>query len=159
MKGLLLGLALVVVALMWAQAAPAASTSVHVSGTYVVSEFGTTTCVPTGSGSVFRCVTTGFVSQYSGSLMGTSTTSFFQVINCNKGTTSGVGVETFTGSVEGVGSGSLTWIINFHSKFDCATFATSDFSGSGHIVAGTGDLAGLEGKLQFGDVTYEGDLK
>ena len=46
-----------------------------VSGTYGVTDFGTLTCVPLGAaGFVVRCSTSGFVSSYSGSLTGTTTT-------------------------------------------------------------------------------------
>jgi hypothetical protein len=159
MRSVLVGVAVLAVAVVCAQAAVAAPAAIHVSGTYEVSDFGTTTCAPLAKPFLVGCSTTGFVSQYDGSLEGSSTSSFVQVINCETGRTAGIGTETFTGSVEGVGSGTLTWLIRFRSAFDCATFSVSNFSATGVIVSGTGDLAGLEGKLHFGDVTYEGDLR
>jgi hypothetical protein len=44
------------------------------------------------------------------------------------------------------------------SDFDCATFSVSGFLGNGVVTSGTGDLAGLNGRIQFGDVSYEGEL-
>jgi hypothetical protein len=123
-----------------------------------VTDLGTTACAANGSPFVLRCTTEGFVSQYSGSLTGSSVTDFVQIINCKTSTTRGHGTETFTGSIAGVGSGTLTWGIAFESAFDCATFAVSGFSGRGIITAGTADLAGLNGSLRFGDISYEGEL-
>lgn len=154
----LLAVSVIAAALVVTQAATGASSSVHVSGTYTVTDFGALACAPNGSPFVLRCTITGFVSLYGGSLEGTSVTDFVQIIDCKTSHTLGYGTETFTGSVEGVGSGTLTWGIHFESAFDCATFAVSDFSGRGVVTSGSGDLAGLNGRLQFGDVTYEGEL-
>jgi len=151
---------LVGAALALALTAPvSAGSSTLVSGTYGVTDFGTLTCVPLGTaGFVVRCSTSGFVSSYSGALTGTTTTTFSQVINCRTGRTQGSGVETFTGSIAGVGSGTLTWMDEFTAGFDCATFAVSGFRGVGVALSGTGDLAGLHGMLSFTETTYDGAL-
>jgi hypothetical protein len=39
-----------------------------------------------------------------------------------------------------------------------ATFTVSDFSARGVATSGTGDLAGLNGSIDFSDVAYEGEL-
>ncbi len=94
-----------------------------VSGTYSIAGFGTTTCVPVGQNNfIFNCTTTNFVSDYSGSLVGRTITNFSQQINCKTGRTHGNGAETFSGSVTGLGSGTLTWRDVFDADFDCNTF-------------------------------------
>jgi hypothetical protein len=158
MKRLLLAAAVFAAALVGAQTAATAAGSVQVSGMYQVTEFGSFSCATNGSPFVLRCTTTGFVSQYSGSLTGSSVTNFEQIINCKTGRTHGHGTETFTGSVAGVGSGTLTWGIHFDSAFDCLTFAVTGFSGRGVVTAGTGALAGLNGSIEFGEDTYDGEL-
>jgi Protein of unknown function (DUF3224) len=157
-KRIVFGLAVIGAALVAAQVATSAPSRVHVSGTYTVTDFGALSCAPNGSPFVLRCTTTRFVSQYSGDLTGTSVANFEQIIDCKNGRTHGQGTETFTGSIAGVGSGTLTWGIHFDSAFDCGTFAVSDFSGRGDITSGTGDLAGLNGSIQFGIDTYDGEL-
>jgi hypothetical protein len=137
-----------------------AGSSTPVSGTYSVTDFGTLSCVPLGAaGFVVRCDTSGFVSSYTGALTGTTTTELTQVINCRTGRTQGSGVETFTGSIAGVGSGTLTWMDEFTAGFDCTTFAVSDFKGLGVALSGTGNLAGVHGMLSFTDTTYDGALR
>jgi hypothetical protein len=132
---------------------------VHVSGTYSVTDFGAIDCAPVGaSATLVRCSTTGLVSVYEGSLTGTSRADFTQIIDCARGFTFGSGIESFTGSVAQVGSGTLTWRIFFRSAFDCTTFSVSDFTGIGVNVSGSGGLAGLNGVLRFGDITYNGVL-
>jgi hypothetical protein len=153
-----IGVAILAVALGAAQTAASAPERIDVSGTYAVTDFGSFSCAPEGSPFIFRCTTTGFVSQYSGSLTGSSVTNFKQIINCKTGRTHGHGTETFTGSIADVGSGALTWGIHFDSAFDCTTFAVSGFSGRGVVTSGTDGLVGLNGTLQFGDTTYEGEL-
>jgi hypothetical protein len=132
----------------------------RVSGTYAVTDFGTTQCALKGaSPDILECSTTGFKSAYEGSLVGTVETSFTQVINCTTGRTRGHGVETFTGTLNGSGTGTLTWKISFHAAFDCATSVPSDFHGLARIKASSGALSGSHGKLRFGDVTYDGKLR
>lgn len=157
---LLLASTAALVALVVTQAAVSAPVSIPVSGTYGVTDFGSLACATQGSPFILRCRTTDFVSVYSGSLTGSSTTDFEQIIDCKKGRTHGHGTETFTGSVGGaVGVGTLTWGIHFDSGFDCETFAVSNFSGTGVITSGTGDLAGLHGTIEFADTTYDGALQ
>jgi hypothetical protein len=157
MKATIALLALVVGLAMTAGAS--AGHSIHVSGTYAVTDFGAVDCSPVPAGFIFDCRTTGFVSQYSGDLTGTSVTDFTQQINCATGRTHGTGAETLTGSVAGVGSGTLTWRDVFDADFDCATFTASNFHGSGVDVKGSGGLAGMRGGLAFTDTTYDGTLR
>ena len=157
-KRLLLAVAVFAAALVAAQAGASAAGLVQVSGTYGVTDFGSLSCAPNGSPFVLRCTTVGLVSQYSGSLTGSSVADFEQIIDCRTGRTHGHGTETFTGSIAGVGSGTLTWGIHFDSAFDCLTFAVSGFSGRGVVSAGTGALTGLNGSVDFGADTYDGEL-
>jgi hypothetical protein len=108
-KRIVFGLAVIGAALVAAQVATSAPSRVHVSGTYTVTDFGALSCAPNGSPFVLRCTTTRFVSQYSGDLTGTSVANFEQIIDCKNSRTHGQGTETFTGSIAGVGSGTLTW--------------------------------------------------
>ncbi len=138
-----------------------ARTARHVSGTYTVPNFGVTTCPWSGFGAsatVLVCTTTHFVSLYSGDLQGRSVTTFTQAINCTTGRTSVYGVERFTGSVKGVGSGTLVWTDRFDWSTDCFSFFAFNVEGTGTITSATGDLQGLEGTLTFTESTYEGDL-
>jgi hypothetical protein len=133
---------------------------IRVSGTYAAYDFGTTQCVPKGaSPDLLACSTTGFRSSYAGSLVGDVSTEFHNIINCKTGRTWGRGVETFTGSLNGSATGTLTWKISFRSDFDCATSLPSGFQGRSHITASSGALAGIRGRLHFGDVTYDGVLR
>lgn len=147
-----------VVGLVLASAA-SGRTEIHVSGTYTVTDFGTTACVAAGT-SVFRirCDTTGFVTQYAGDLTGTATVDFTTTIDCRTGRAHGKGVETFTGTVNGIGAGTLTWHDHFRSTIDCDTFAVSDLVGKDVVVAGTGQLAGVNGKGVYDETTYDGTL-
>jgi len=136
-----------------------AAKGVHVSGTYTVTDLGTTTCGPVGgSPNLLRCDTTGFVSQYAGDMTGTATVNFTQVINCKTGRTQGKGIETFTGTINGVGSGSLTWHDHFHATTDCITFGLSDFVLKAVGFSGTAALAGLQGRIDFTLTDYDGTL-
>jgi uncharacterized protein DUF3224 len=153
--------ALVAVSLVGLVVATAATATkgVHVSGTYTVTDLGTTTCVPIGSSAVrLRCQTTGFVSQYTGDLTGSTVTEFTEMIDCRTGRTDGKGVETFTGSIDGVGVGTLTWHDRFRATTDCTTFAPTDFALKAVDFSGTGDLAGLDGKIDFTLTDYDGVL-
>jgi hypothetical protein len=141
-----------------APGATAASSTVLVSGTFTVTDPGAITCATSGAPFILRCQATGFTTQYSGSLSGTSIVNFSEIINCKTSTTFAIGTETFTGSVAGVGSGSLTWKKSGSADFDCATGELSNFSAHGSISAGTGDLAGLNGNVLFGPDFYSGEL-
>jgi len=107
---------------------------------------------------MLRCDTTGFVSDYSGSLQGTAVADFTELINCKTGRAVGHGTETFTGSVEGVGSGTLTYTDQFSADFDCEFFFPFNLDINSVAVKGSGGLAGLQGKLHFDDTSYMGTL-
>jgi hypothetical protein len=109
-------------------------------------------------GFVINCTITNFVSDYTGSLLGSTVTNFTQQINCKTGRTHGNGTETFTGSVEGLGSGSLTWRDVFDADFDCGTFTETNLVILGASVSGGGGLAGVQGTLNFTDTNYTGFL-
>jgi hypothetical protein len=154
----LVAIAALAVAAIAAHGAAGASTSTPVSGTFTVTDPGTTACATNRAPFILRCETTGFTIQYSGSLTGTSIINFSEIINCKTSTTFATGTETFTGSVAGVGSGSLTWRKEGRAGFDCTTGEISNFSGHGSIIAGTGDLGGLNGNVLFGPDIYSGEL-
>jgi len=141
-----------------------AGAGASVSGTYVVSDFGATTCVSVGdSGFKFRCDTTGLVSQYSGNdLTGSAVADFTSLINCKTGRETGHGTETFSGSLTGVGSGSLSWIDQFSSDVDCSfapdLFIPFNLDINSVAVKGSGGFAGLQGRLTFTDTTFSGTL-
>jgi hypothetical protein len=132
---------------------------VGVSGGYEARDFGTTDCVPLDDVRL-RCTTTGFVSRYleNGDLVGWSTASFEQVIDCAHGRTVGRGVETFDGSVRGGPAGRLTWKLAFVADFDCVGFYPSNLHVVGVVVDGSGPLAGTRGVLLFDDSHYRGVL-
>ena len=137
-----------------------AERGLSVSGTYTVANPGTPTCVQVGaSGFMFRCDTTGFTSSYSGDLTGTAVADFTQLINCQTGRTTGTGTETFIGTIDGVaGLGTLAWIDQFSSDFDCSLFFPFNFDINSVGVTGSGAFAGLQGRLTFTDTTYSGSL-
>jgi hypothetical protein len=146
--------------------APALASAHHghgrtaVAGTYTVYDLGSTQCAPKGkSPDILVCATTGLRSTYAGDLAGDSTSDFSEIIDCKAGTTRGSGIETFTGSLNGGASGTLTWRISFRAGFDCTTFFPSGFQGFSHIQASSGALAGIRGHLHFGDTTYDGVLR
>ena len=155
---------LVVLALVLALAGVSqalAGNGIAVSGAYSPEfPFGTTTCAQVGSsGFMLRCETSGFVSDYTGSLTGTAVADFTQLINCKTGTSVGHGTETFTGSLTGVGSGTLTYTDQFTSEFDCVGNFPFNLDINSVAVKGTGGLAGLQGKLHFDDTSYVGTLQ
>ena len=87
-------------------AAASAHAVVHVSGTDLGPDAGTTSCHPINSaGTLLSCDTPDFATRYSGDLTGTISTDFRWVINCSSGVIDGQGAETFTGSVARVGIG------------------------------------------------------
>jgi hypothetical protein len=153
-----IALAAIAGALQAASGSAAGAATVQVSGGWTVTSLGDYSCDPDGPPFVLRCSTTGFTTQYSGSLVGTTTVDFVQIIDCATGRTLGHGLETFTGSIVGVGSGTLTWRIHFSSEIDCATFELSNFSGRGVVVSGSGSFADLNGSIEFGIDSYEGEL-
>ena len=160
-KTLLVAVAVVVTALVGAQTSAGGRVALlTVSGTWTATDFGAADCVPVGDSAVlFKCDTTGFKSVYDGSLEGDSIVDFTSTIDCQAGITYGSGVERFAGSIDGVGSGSLTWRISFFSAFDCTTGGVSGFRALAPIQSGTGYLTRVRGTLLFDDVSYRGVLR
>ena len=140
--------------------AATAGKGVHLSGTYVVTDEGTTTCLPVGSsGFKIRCETTGFATQYAGGLTGSAIVDFTTLTDCKTGRSHGKGVETFTGTVAGIGAGTLTWHDHFHATIDCATFEVSGLVGKEVDFSGTDALAGVRGRIDYDETTYDGTLR
>jgi hypothetical protein len=136
-----------------------AATVVHVSGTDLGPDAGTTACQPANdSGTLLTCTTPDFATRYTGDLTGTISTNFYWTINCTSSRIAGYGIETFTGSVAGVGSGTLRWATKFHAAFECSTQTLSNLIGSATVMSGTGRLTGLHGRLTFLGQTYSGIL-
>jgi hypothetical protein len=139
--------------------AASAHAVVHVSGTDLGPDAGTTSCHPINpAGSLLSCDTPDFATSYSGDLTGTISTDFRLVINCSSSVIAGQGAETFTGSVARMGSGTLRWETRFHAAFDCSTQTLSNLHGTGTIMSGTATLSGLRGTLIFTDQKYSGIL-
>jgi hypothetical protein len=158
-RGLLVTVTVVAAALIGGLSGASAASSVraiNVSGTWTTTDFGVPSCTQTGDR--IDCATTGFKSVYAGSLKGASTVDFSSVAFCRPSFTYGSGIETFTGSIDGIGSGTLTWRISFVSRFDCATFSVSGFRALAVIQSGTGDFAGARGVVMFDDLRYHGVL-
>jgi hypothetical protein len=107
---------------------------------------------------MIRCDTTGLVSEYSGDLTGTAVADFSSLINCETHRETGHGTETFTGSITGIGSGTLAWTDQFSSDFDCDVFFPFNLDIKSVAVKGSGGFAGLQGMLDFTDTTYTGSL-
>jgi hypothetical protein len=135
-----------------APAAAGTQRDVIVAGTYTATDLGTTECVPL-SDTRLHCTTSGFASAYRGGLVGSSTASFEQVIDCATGRTNGTGVETFSGSVRGGPTTTLRWRLYFSADFDCGTFFPSRLRIIGIVTNGP-----LHGVLFFDDTTYRGVL-
>lgn len=137
-----------------------AAQKISVSGSYVVTDFGTTTCAPVGaSGFMVSCDTTGLVSTYTGDLVGVAVADFTSLIDCKTGREIGHGTETFTGQIVNGPSGTLTWIDQFSADVDCGTFFPFNLDINSVAVKGTGGLAGLQGKLHFTDTDFSGTLQ
>jgi hypothetical protein len=141
-------------AIQTASSAPALAT--EVSGTVSAVDFGTTTCVPRGPSNL-SCTQTGFVTAFLGSLQGASVADSVAQLDCAKLRYHGHGTETFTGSIAGIGSGTLTWQLHFTGILgpDCSLLT---FEGRGVVVSGTGGLASLRGNFDFTIDAYSGTL-
>jgi hypothetical protein len=128
----------------------------EVSGTVSAVDFGTTTCVVNGQSNL-DCTSTGFVTAFLGSMEGTSVADTVGVFNCAKLRYHAHGTETFTGTIAGIGSGTLTWQLHASGILapDCSPLT---FDGRGVVVAGTDAFAGLRGNFQFTIDTYAGTL-
>jgi hypothetical protein len=137
--------------------ARAQSDKLEVSGTTSTLDPGMTTCKLHGHHLV-GCETTRFVTGFSGTLVGSSSTDSRALINCKTRRYHGNGIETFTGSVTGVGSGTLTMRLHVSGDVTADCSDLTSFEGKAVVVAGTGDLAGLNGTLRFEGSTYSGSL-
>lgn len=134
--------------------------TLHVSGFYEVTDPGTTVCTPLGGEDMrLRCATDGRGATFSGSLTGTSSSGYVAVVDCRAGRLSGHGSETFSGSVAGVGSGSLTLRTRVTAAYDCQTEELSAVVARGVVVVATGDLRSLRAALDIDGATYSGDLR
>jgi hypothetical protein len=149
-------LLVVVLACLVFAASATAGSAASVAGDYTVTGFGDTRCKDLTPGSQW-CSTTGFVSEYTGDLVGTSTVSFEQVIDCARGKTYGYGTETFTGKVRGQDVGALRWRLVFSADFDCELGYPWSFRGLG-VVVGSSRPGGMHGVLTFDDTSYRGTL-
>jgi hypothetical protein len=157
-KTLLLGL--LGAAALTAQAAATPAGNVHVTGRFELVKVTAPDCTKTaGKAWLLHCTAHGYTLTYKGALKGSSVTTFTQTLDCKNGAAWGGGTETFTGSVAGVGSGTLTWNLHFASGFDCASNGLHSFSATDVVVSGTGALAGLHGSFyRIANNTYSGDL-
>jgi hypothetical protein len=158
MRRMVLIAVVVASALFAAQTAPTATTGdTDVLGTTATVDPGSLTCDVPGS-YVVSCKTTGFVTAFFGTLVGSSSTDNAVLIDCKTGRYLGQGTETFAGSVENIGSGTLTWRLQFSGTVspDCSTITS--FQGTGVVIGGSDDLAGLHGRLSFEGETYSGSL-
>jgi hypothetical protein len=139
-------------------AATASSGTIELSGTTSTLDPGTgPPCVLHGPYLV-SCDSTGFITGFSGTLVGSSNTTSGILINCKTGRYDGAGTEVFTGSVTGVGSGTLTLRLHVSGGVTADCSGLTSFSARGVVVAATGDLAALNGTLSFDGSTYTGSL-
>jgi len=130
---------------------------IAISGTTSTIDPGTGSCVFRGP-YVLNCDSLDFLTGFAGTLTGTSSTDSSVQINCKTLQYHGHGVETFNGSLTGVGSGTLTWQLQTSGTVSDDCSALTSFEGRGVVVSGTGDLAGLNGTLTFEGDTYSGSL-
>ena len=154
--GLLLGL-LVAVAL--ASAPPvAASSAIKISGTYSTSQFVVDGLQQHG---LSLHLTGHGTSAWSGSFQGTTTSAGSAVVSLVNGTTRGNLTETFTGSVVGVGSGT----IEFRESFFIPAggnlrleYVITGGSGALEDALGAGVFVGISAPDGSGSGTYSGTL-
>jgi hypothetical protein len=141
-----------------AQAGAGTQSVLRVSGTYQLVEVAGLDCSPIDDARL-ACTVTGARSIYpTGQFDGESVADFRSVIDCAKGRTYAVGSETFTGSIAGSPSGTMTWQFVLAADFDCVTFAPTNIHLVGIVTGATGGLSGTRGVVQFGDTTYTGVL-
>jgi hypothetical protein len=139
-------------------AATAGSGSIELSGTTSTLDPGTGPPCRLLGQSLLSCESTGFITGFSGTLVGSSSTASSVLINCNTGLYQGAGTEIFTGSVAGVGSGTLTMRLHVSGSVTADCSELTSFEGRAVVVDATGDLAGLNGTLNFEGSTYTGSL-
>ena len=162
LKTILVVGAMVVAAASVAGAEAGAPPLMHVSGSYTVDTKAKakTACKPISKENqgVLRCTVSGFALDYTGSLQGRGVNVFKWIINCTTGKSYTDGIETFTGSIEGVGSGTLTWGVRSAGTFDCKKGEVTGVSAIQNLYAGSSALAGLYGSIHRGPATYSGVL-
>jgi hypothetical protein len=154
--------AVVLAAASVAGAEAAAPSRLHVSGSYTVDTKAKakTACKPISkeNGGVLRCTVSGFALDYTGSLQGHGVNVFKWIVDCATGKSYTDGVERFTGSIEGVGSGTLTWGVRSTGTFDCKKGEITGVSAIQNLYEGSSALAGLYGSIHRGSATYSGVL-
>jgi len=133
-----LGPVLVAAVVLVPTAAPAAPLSV--SG-----EWTTTPPVPTGfkPAGVNIKLPAVVLSTWSGNLAGTTVATSTFIVHADGSTLGAPALETFTGTVANVGAGTLDFVEEAHGQPDGSTEIDAT------IVRGTGDLAGLRGRVIF----------
>jgi hypothetical protein len=145
-----------------AQAGAGARTAVRVSGRYTVDTKAKskTTCKPLSKANpgVLGCTVSGFTLVYSGSLQGHGVNTFRWIVNCATGKSYTDGTERFTGSVAGIGSGTLSWGVRSTGTFDCKKGEVTGISATQNLYSGTGALAGMYGSIHRGPGAYSGVL-
>ena len=139
-------------------AATAPSTTIELSGATTTIDPGTGPPCELHGPYLVSCDSTGFITGFSGTLVGSSNTTSGILINCKTGSYDGAGTEVFTGSVTGVGSGTLTLRLHVSGGVSADCSGLTSFSAIGVVVAATGDLAALNGTLSFDGSTYAGSL-
>jgi hypothetical protein len=159
---LLVGVVVVAAASVAVHAGAGVRSAIHVSGTYTVDAKAKVknACKPISEANpaVLRCTSSGFTLVWAGSLKGRSVISYRGIINCTTGEAYTDGTETFTGSVEGVGSGTSTWGVQYHGTFDCKKGEVTSTSATDDLLSGTRALAGLYGSIHRGPGKYVGVL-
>jgi hypothetical protein len=161
---LALTVAAAAVACVAAQAGEGTSSAIRVSGTYTVDMKaqakvkGSCTPITKANPAVIRCWSRGFTLIWAGSLQGRSVIDYRGVIDCATGTAYTDGTERFTGSVEGLGHGTSTWLVQFHGSFDCKKGAVTSTSAWEDLISGTGALGALYGTIHRGPASYTGVL-
>ena len=158
----LVGLAMVAAGSVADTAAASTQPAVRISGAYTVDTTAQpkTDCKPISkrNPAVMTCEVSGFTLIYSGSLQGRGVSAFRWVIDCRSGKSYTDGTETFTGSVEGVGSGTFSWGVRSKGTFDCEKAEVTSISARQNLYSGTDALAGLYGTMHRGPATYAGVL-
>jgi Protein of unknown function (DUF3224) len=158
----LVGLAMVAAGSLADTAGASTQPAVRISGAYTVDTTAQpkTDCKPISkrNPAVMTCEVSGFTLIYSGSLQGRGVSAFRWVIDCRSGKSYTDGTETFTGSVEGVGSGTFSWGVRSKGTFDCEKAEVTSISARQNLYSGTDALAGLYGTMHRGPATYAGVL-
>ena len=126
---------------LWLPQSSSASDVTLVSGTWTTGDAVFTSFVPAGPNA--RIGGSG-KSQWSGDLIGATTFTFRVLQLARSGVMRGQLDETFTGSVAGVGTGTLTFVEQV-----VQSTATGELTISAEITHGTSALSALRGALHF----------